>query len=338
MINAQNRFLRFSNPVGWGLAFGLLGAVLWLAAATVYGQSLSLSLTPPLLEITIQPGRSITQVYKISNQGETDLALTSQIVPFQPADEFGHILPVGTTSKFKIQNWFSFQNTNLDLGQKFLLPAGQKQEIVLKLKIPENTPEGDYYAALFFATLPEVFLGGQSATQAQAKIGSNLLITVSRDGQPLKKAKITEFRLQKCLFRLPLPVGKEKKWCLIDSFDQPEFLLRLQNTGRAFFKPMGRLTVTGWLSQKYLLELLPENVLVDSLRQIRCQFDNQPGSCRLNSRFLLGPYQAKVEFGPDRVSVDYTATTSFLALPFKLSLGLIVIIAIIRLIMVKIGT
>jgi len=285
-----------------------------LFAISANAQSLSLAISPPLLEVMIQPGKSITQVYKLSNPGEIDLAMTSKILPFSPQGEKGEITldnrPNNTLTN-QYLTWFSFQNANLALGDKFLLKAGGEQEVVLKLKVPGNAPEDDYYATLLFETLPSPF-SDQSGAQAQAKIGTNLLLTVSRDGQPPRKAEIIEFKVPK----------------IIDSFDRPHFLLRLKNTGRSFLKPMGIITVTGWFEQKYILELLPENILVDSLRQIQCQSEDNPQPCRINSKFLLGRYQVKAEFGLDQLSEDYLAEATFFALPIKLILGLVITAAI----------
>lgn len=301
----------------------------FLVLKPVWAQTLSLSLYPPLLEVMIQPGKSITQVYKLSNQGEIDLALTSKIVPFEPGDEQGNIhlltpeVSSGSHPGGVYLDWFSFQNADLALGQEFILKQGEEQEIVLKLKVPADAKEDDYYATLLFETIPGVFLG-QSGAQAQAKIGANILLTVSKDGQPPKKAEIEEFKLL--------------NWQIIDSFNQPQFLLRIKNTGKAYFKPMGTITTTGWFNQKHILDLLPENVLVNSVRAINCATPDSPervGPCQLKSKILLGSYKAKVEFGLDDLNPDYSAKITFFALPLRLILGLIVALALIWLVKSK---
>jgi len=298
-------------------------------------QALSLGIYPPLLEITIQPGKSITQVYKLSNGGETDLAMTSLIVPFEPSDEFGNIKLLSESGSVSFRsnsvpfrNWFSFQNADLALGQKFILKSGKTQEIVLKIGIPKNALEDDYYSTLIFETTApaEALGGGGSTAQAQAKIGANILLTVSQTGEPLKKAEIIEFRLRRQGYSF---TG------LIDSFDKAEFLLRVKNTGKAFFKPQGSITTTGWFGQKYILDLLPENVLVNSIRQIQCQMDDRVTPCQLPAKFLLGPYRAKMEFGLDKVSDDYTAETIFWAIPAKLIIALLTTIFILSIIKSK---
>jgi len=322
-----------------------------LHSSKANAQTLSLSIWPPLLEITIQPGKSITQVYKLRNTGETDLALTSKIVPFKPEGEGGDITftsevrspPAGglgyppqaggNTSGVDWWNWFSFLNADLSLGQKFFLPAGREQEVVLKIKVPKEALEADYYFTLLFETLPGVFLPSGSGGQIEAKIGSNILLAVSQTGKPLKQAQIEQFSLANFQFSI-------FNFQFIDSFTQPQFIVRLKNTGNSFFKPLGTITTTGWFNQRWVLDLLPENVLVDSVRQIRCQKStSQPASeqeasaekplilpspCQLETKFLLGKYTSRLELGLDEASSEYQRQIVFWALPLKLGAGIMV--------------
>lgn len=307
----------------------------------VRAQSLSLGIWPPLLEVIIQPGKSITQVYKLSNLGDTDLVLTSRIVSFSPEDEQG-------TPKLNLEtekdylNWFSFQNADLKLQQPFVLKAGSTQEVVLKIKIPPDVAEGDYYSTLLFETVqvPGMYLT-QSGGQVEAKIGGNILLTVSQSGKPKKQVQISQFSIDNPQFKI-------RNWIIIDSFTRPRFIVRLKNTGQAFFKPNGTITTTGWFGQKWELNLLPENVLVNSTREIRCQGESfklendkeklnySPAPCQLPTKFLLGKYQAILKFNLDDQSEEYQSKLVFWALPVKLILGIVVCLALLIIIFQKV--
>ena len=315
-----------------------------LAAGPTHAQGLSLSIWPPLLEVIIQPGKSITQVYKVRNAGETDLALTSKIVSFKPEGEKGDISFTSKQDTSKV-GWFSFLNADLTLGEKFILPVGKEQEVVLKIRVPENAPEDDYYFTLLFETIPGVFLG-QSGGQIEAKIGGNILLTVSQTGEPKKGAEIFEFSIRNSQFAI-------RNLMILDSFTQPQFVVRLKNNGKAFFKPFGTITTTGWFGQRWVLDLLPENVLVDSVRQIPCQKSAfwpaseegtssekpsiLPSPCQLKAKFLLGKYTAQLEFGLDEASGEYQSQIVFWALPLKLTAGLLAILVLLLLIASKIS-
>lgn len=314
------------------LKFLLIAGCFWLVATPAKAQEVSLGIWPPLLEVMIQPGKGVTQVYKVINQSETDLVLTSKIVPFTPEDELG-TPKLNLESQVDYLDWFSFQNADLKLGEKFLLPKGKEQQLVLKIKIPPQAPEGDYYLTLLLETvqIPGMYFPSQSGGQIEAKIGGNILLTVSQTGKPKIQAKIEEFKLKNFQFSL---FGIR----FIDSFSQPQFLVRLRNTGQAFFKPQGTINVNGWFGQKWELTLLPENVLINSTRQINCQGlplkleeaikdesqSYSPTPCQLSNKFFLGKYQAKLEFNLGEEKEKYQAYLAFWALPIKLIIGIII--------------
>lgn len=300
---------------------------LFLFTKLVKAQSLGLSIYPPLLEVTIMPGKTITQVYKLSNPGEIDLMMTSSIVSFEPSDEIGGIKFVTDTEQLKPIS-FSFLNADLKLGQTFPLPTGSTQEIVLIIKVPETAPEKDYYATLLFQTAPMKGYGALSASQTQTKIGANLLITVSRTGEPIKKAKIEEFALQRTILC-------RSSFCFIDSFTQPEFFVKIKNAGHSYFKPLGEIFLQGWFKQEETLDLLPQNILSGFSREIQCQIDDRVTPCQVKSKFLIGPFRAKLEFGLDDFSEEYHQEIRFIALPIKLVLALFALTIILWLIKSK---
>ncbi len=291
----------------------------------IKAQTLGLGIYPPLLEVTIMPGKTITQVYKLSNPGEIDLMMTSSIVSFEPSDEAGSIKFVTNTERLKPIT-FAFLNADLKLGQTFPLPAGGIQEVVLIIKVPETAQEKDYYASLLFQTAPMKGYGSLSASQTQAKIGANLLITVSRTGKPMKKATVEEFRLFNC-----------SRLCIIDSFTQPEFFVKIKNSGHSYFKPLGKIVLQGWFKQEETLDLLPQNILSGFSRDIQCQKDDQIIPCQAKTKFLIGPFKAKLEFGLDDFSSQYKQEARFIAIPIKLIFGLFVLIIILGLIRNRVG-
>jgi len=305
------------------LWLSLFFIILLLFPQSLHAQSLGLGIYPPLLEVTIMPGKTLTQVYYLTNSGEVNLTMTSALVAFEPSDETGGVKISENTEKLQPLQ-FGFLNADLKLGQTFSLPTGKKQEAVLIIKVPENAPEKDYYATLLFQTNPLANLGGQSASQTQTKIGSHLLISVSRTGEPFRKASIEQFNLNNCA-----------KLCIIDSFSSPQFLVRIKNSGHSFFKPLGKITFQGWFNQTETLDLLPQNILSDSTREIQCQKEDQVVPCQSESKFLVGLFKAKLEFGLDDFSGDYQKEIQFVAFPFKLCFGLLILGLILGLIKAK---
>ena len=267
-------------------------------------ESVSLGVFPPLLEVEMVPGKSITQVFKIYNQSEIPLILETKLVTFEPKGENGEIVlkqePMGEE-----RNWFSFLNKNLKIGDRFNLPAQTSQEVVLMINLPVRQAQGDHYYTLLAQTVPEESFSGNSS--AQVKIGANILLTISKGKKEEQNVSIASFDVKNLLlhwFNLKL----------IDSFSPPQFEIRLKNEGHHFLKPQGEIKITDTFGQEQTLLLLEENILAQSIRNVGCQ---ESSTCQLKGRFFLGAYRAQLVIGNQNQEVV------FVSLPFKLILGLI---------------
>lgn len=289
------------------LTFGSL--FLSLIPISALAQTFSLGIYPPLLEVMIQPGKFITQVYKVKNSGD-DIVLVPNVVSFEPKDELGNIYLTRLHPVSK--DWFSLINAYRSLGQAFSLPSGRTDELVLKVKIPQNVEERDYYFSLILTTSPTPPIG-QTKTGMKAVLASNILLTISKDGNPRKLAEIVEFSLENPFFSN-----------IFDSFNKPRFVIRLRNIGQSYFKPQGSISIYNTLGQlSETLELLPENVLVNSIRTINCRVADRATPCQLKTKLLIGRYKAKLNFKAN--GKNYQAEAVFWALPIKLALALLTI-------------
>jgi hypothetical protein len=300
-------------------------SLFFLLPPAVQAQTLSLSLWPPLLEATIQPGKSITQVYRLKNQGD-DTTIHASIVPFVPADELGHIQISRKPSP--ASRYFSLQNADLNLPATFPLKAGATQELVLKIRIPENAPEADHYLTFLFESDTQGLIGG-SGTTAQASIGSNILLTVSQDGQPLRSAKIIQFSVKTpSLFGRHLP--------LLDSFDAIRFILRVKNTSQTRLKAIGQIDIYNmWAKKTTTLPLREDNILANTIRQLTSETPpDDPSAAGLitwNSTFPFGRYRAVATVTPQDSLNKISQTITFWVLPYKALLALLLIFIFYRL-------
>ena len=299
------------KPFAYSLKFALYSLIfaclLLLNTTTSRAQTYSLSIWPPLLEVMIQPGKFVTQAYKLTNSGD-DQVIIAKVLPFEPSDSEGNIniLPMPSLLSPLI---FSFSDKNLSLGQPFLIKSGETKDLILKIYVPRNTTERDYFASLIFETNPEGRIG-LSETQTAAKIAGNILLTVSFSGKPLKKGLISQFSSPR----------------IVDSFDAVPFILKVENTGVAFFKPFGAIKIEGVFNQKGTIQILPQNILP--------QFSRNLQITPWKEKFILGPFKATAEFTLDSSANSeqpgdkITGQITFLALPYKAILALIVVLII----------
>lgn len=296
------------------LAFNFLLITFYLREASA--RSFSLSVWPPLTEIMVKPGKSLTQTYQLTN-GQDPTTLVAKIVRFQPSDEKGH-LRLGSDFSSQPPLHFALENANLALGEPFTLLPEESKQILLRLTTFPETPEGDYYLTLLFISNPENLPNLQGPQQSGA-LGANLLITVTKDGKLPKTGKIQEFKLLNCLPRWPegLLRGLIPNTCFLDSLDKPDFLLRIQNSSRTFWKPFGMIKINGSLEQNWEGKLQPDNILAGSTREIQLATDSA------TPRFLAGRFRAKVEFNPDQTGPLVTDAITFIVLPIKITIGIV---------------
>jgi len=297
----------------WGLF--LLAFYFSVPAQGVFAAPVSLSISPPLLEAVVQPGRSITQAYQVTNNGQIDLYLQTKVVPFVPAGERGQVRlePLSGGGKNFL---FSLQNSDVKMGETFFLPSGGSRQLVLQIKVAEEASNGDGYFTFLLAQSDQGEFAGEGGTGAGAlvKVGSNILLTVSSDGNLGLKGQLVRFTAQ-------------PKWG--DIFSPVQFLLMAGNTGPSFFKTEGEIEVFDMLGRKRkTLQLQPDNVLAGWRREIDCL-----RGCFFSS-LLPGRYRAVVKLSPggllDGENLPgysrpvYTQEVYFWLLPIKLALALAV--------------
>jgi hypothetical protein len=272
-------------------------------------QEVSLLISPPLTELTIQPGKSYSQIITVKNDG-VPVVIAAKIFPFVPFDSQGHaelIEDVNSVNAF--DGWFFFDPNPVSLG------TTASHNYIVRITPPPTAEEKDYY----FTFIAEVQNGaglGISSSQAQARIGTNILVRVSKDGNPYKKASIIMFSAPK----------------IVDSFSPLNYEVLLGNSGHSFFKPIGKITIDQVFGSTTALELAPLNVLTGGTREITCTRDEELIPCKMPGKFLIGIYRSNLSFTVDGAGSSIEKQIYTIAFPFSIILGLATIFIIYRII------
>jgi len=282
-------------------------------------QQLTLSITPPLVETVIKPGKSILVGYTVSNLGDPIL-ISPHVRPFTPQGIYGDLV-LGEKPEGPIR--FNLDNSNIKLEDTFFLQSNEGQQLLLKIRVPEGTPEGDYYYTFYVENDLGKPIEGRDAARTQARVGTNILITVTESGQIDVGGSIGELSvLPRRTFSL---FGNNIH--LFESTDIIPIQLILQNTGRHLVKPEGDITLSGSLGERAKFVVQPQNILSQSSRlaiatpsaKLDPDTDSgiKPASLYL-SGFFVGKYTltADIDFGFG--TKQHTATTTFYAFPIKL--------------------
>jgi hypothetical protein len=305
--------------------FGMTLCVISILVKPAFAQQITLSLSPPLIEATIKPSKSILIAYNLQNLADPTV-VKIKVLPFRPKDRLGQ---VELLADFEGPIQFSLDNSIIKMDEPFLLRTKETQQLLLKIRVPEGAPNGDYYYALLAETQPPPTLDGVSGGAAKVTVGANILVTVTESGNIDIKGKIFSFDV---LSRLTL--GKVK---IFDSNDKIPVVLTVENEGKNLIKPQGEIVLRGNFGETATYDIIPQNVLALSKRVMQAtpsaMIDSDTGELKfaptlILSGFFIGKYNlsADVNFGENSVKV--MGDTSFIALPLKLILGIIVAVIV----------
>jgi hypothetical protein len=313
------------------ITLGLLMFMICAKTVPVYAQQITLTMSPPLIETLIKPGKTILIGYTVQNLGDPT-TLEFKIRPFSPQGDLGDMKIEGELiSPVR----FSLDNTDIQLEKPFFVSQNESKQALVRIRVPEGTPEGDYYFVIMATSHPVPAIGGSSTSLAKATIGSTLLVTVTKNGRLETNGRISLFSMMPDLtLRL---LGKEYK--IVESSSKVPVNLTVQNLGRNLLKPQGEITLRGPLHTNTTYKLIPQNILATSQRRIAAENPKMPAksSSLLISGYFVGPYtlSARVLFSEN--SAQLYATTTFIGVPFKLliAIGLLMLASIFIIVLVK---
>lgn len=282
--------------------FLIFNILFFIFPSSASAQNLSLSISPPLLEVLIKPGKSITQIFKLINNGEATVA-TVRLAQYSESGvkEFSDFIP---------ENWISILNTDIALGKPFFLGSGDARQLILRVAPPKTTVEQDYYRVILITTTPNP-PNEYSQSHISQTIGSILLLSVTSTGMLEKKAEIRTFSVPKFL----------------DSFSPLEVTIDVKNAGKTKFRPLGTITLTGPVGRgSFAID--PQVFLAGQTRMLKV--DNASSSLSTPftlslGGFFIGKYQIALDFTLDEGTTRVSDTKTFYAFPWKAGLAIFTI-------------
>lgn len=279
---------------------------------SIHAQALGLSISPPIDEIMIIPGKEVTQSFTIGNSGEDGMA-SIYIIPFRSQGELGNVALDEKniiTAASPYASWFTLISPVSAFGQKFYMSGGQSQTITLKISPPQDAAEKDYYFTLLYEldnNVPgSIYPTGPTN---QARIGANLILSLSKDGSPKKDLNIVEFSAPK----------------IIDSLGKLTFNIRIGNYGSYVFRPQGGITIKSTFSSPETLAVAPLNVISDSIRNIPCIENEETLTCQSKRKVLVGVYKSTLKVSADDSGESKEKTVTTVAFPFSIIIVIIFI-------------
>ena len=263
--------------------------------------SLSVSVTPPLFQLTIGPGESWSSVLKVVNNNPYDVTYYSQAVDFAPKGEDGTstFIPIIEELNDPLKQAYSLASWLEISAAPVMVPAGGSGQIPFTVHVPMNAEPGGHYGAILVGTQPA---GALKASGPLVKVSSYVssLLFVRIKGDVSESGRIREFTAGKIFYQTP----------------RVDLGLRFENIGNTHLRPEGDITIYNmWGKERGKILINQENgnfgnVLPRSIRKFDFSWEGESGL------FEVGPYSAVVtiNYGEDGKK-NVSAKTYFWVVP-----------------------
>jgi len=285
-----------------------------LAATAENGQALSIS--PPVLELQGEPGKTATVTIKLTNISSGDLLIKNQVNDFGAKNETGEpniIFDYTQESSYTLHSW-------VVAPPPFVLGSKQSKQVQFQINVPADAEPGGHYAVFrFTGQAPEL---EESGVAISASIGTLVLLRIG--GNIQEKASVLEY------------YSATPSFANSSFFETGpiSFVERIRNDGSIHIKPTGTIEVTDMLGRNAgSLRIngdptnpqdTPRSILPQSIRRFQET---------LNSKWMLGRYTAKMKLTYGTNGIPLESTTTFWVIPYKLILLVLVILILLILLL-----
>lgn len=330
------------HKIHWYL--GIAG--LFLLAAVMrplpaHAEGVSLTTSPVVLNLALQPGVSETRTLQLMNNGSQPLKINMELDVFSAKGESGDAMITEPSPSDPSVSWVSFSPSS------FIAKPGVWSPVKMTLNLPKDANLGYYYAVLFKPDIAD-----KSAANATAIRGTNAILVLvdTHSGNEQRTLDIQDFSVSQGLYEY-LPTT---------------FKVTIHNGGNIYTAPTGNVYISQNSDMSNSIAALDVNpgegnVLPQSSREFSVDWtdgfpifeDKKVGgqvvrdangnpvkelswSFAKFSKIRFGKYYAKVTvvYNDGKRIVPLTRVVSFWVIPWKLMLitGVLLIVLIVGLI------
>ncbi len=258
------------------------------------GSSLSVTVTPPLFQLTIAPGESWSSSLKVVNNNEYDVTYYANVVDFEAQGEEGkgELVPLIEEFADPRRQTYSLASWVDVSAEPIVVARGQSGDVPFTVRIPENAEPGGHYAAILVGTQPPAGPGDGPSLRVSSFVSSLLFTKVS--GEVIESGRIREFRTEQSLYERP----------------EANFILRFENTGNTHLQPQGNIAIYNmWGKERGEVAINQKssfgNVLPESTRKFTFAWSADSGV------FDIGRYSAVVTLAYGQEGKQNTSGTVY---------------------------
>lgn len=238
----------------------------------VDSQTSSLSISPAILELILEPGTPTkTQLYVINNT-KYPLPIKANVQNFTLNDAFiGSSTPI-SENIYDASSWFDLEPS------EFIIQPGEEKNIEVVVSTPADAEPGGHYATIFFQPLIPAQLVSNTSTKLTTRVGALVLSIVA--GDIVEKASIGHIQAPTFFRKGPV-----------------QFTVPINNEGNIHILPAGKLYIKNSRGDTVKeLQLQPSSVLPKTQKEFNFVWDD---------KYIVGKYKAlaEVKYGSENVEL-----------------------------------
>ena len=310
MLKTQNSKLKsqnYSSKRKTILTFKLLVVVLSFALYTfsfdrVHASSLSLSISPPIIQIQVDPPATINTPITIQNRGQETVTLEILFKPFtavasdatESKGESGEVVYILGKNPLVFEKIGVYHND--EVIEKVVIGPKQNKTLNLHIDVPQDESLSDYYFSVLFISKNKL-KDKLNQSRILGGIATNVLLSIKGKppligAKPTSIAKIVEFSSPSFLEIEPVP-----------------FKVRLKNQSNHFITPQGTISIKNMFGKTIgQVKLSPVNILADTIRSQETLWQET---------LLFGPYTATLNINPSDKGPTLIKTINFFVFPLR---------------------
>ena len=258
--------------------------------------SLSLSVTPTLFEVSVEPGDVWKSSIRVVNPNTYPLTVFIEPVNFNSNNEKGisNFIPIfedDLVSGVTLAEWIDLDNKSITIEPQAVKP------VPFTVHVPSDATPGGRYAALIVSTQPT--LSDVSGSRMFTTQAVSALFFMRIEGDVIEQGSIRSFRTEKSFSNRP----------------ENNFELRFENLGNVHLQPQGYISIYNmWGQLRGEIPINPSNqfgkVLPESIRQFNYGWESG------FSIYDIGRYSAEVTIAyGDRNRKFVSSETYFWVIP-----------------------
>ena len=292
---------------------GFVGAIVAFPAPTFAAESQGFQISPPVTELSLNPGTSTKQSVKVTNLTNQQITLNVSKANFVAKGEEGEVeLTDNADPLYSLAPYFNISGASVDV------PPLASSTVNYTISVPANAEPGGRYGSITFTAAPGSLAPGESGASVQQQLASLIFLRINGNtNESVKVASLNAGVLQ-----------KDSNFTNKNFFEYGpiSFDARFQNVGSVHEKPTGQIVIKNEFGVKVAtIKLDEQNVIPGAIRRTISTW---------NKHLLFGHYTATLTANiGDQETL--TAKTSFTVIPYKLVGGIAIVLVLLLLFFFK---